>query len=41
MRTRLGIPGYESSGPGEAAKELLKIIGGDQNEIHELHPNTV
>lgn len=27
MRTRLGIPGYETSGPGEAAKELLKIIG--------------
>jgi hypothetical protein len=27
MRTRLGIPGYESSGPKEAAKELLKIIG--------------
>ena len=27
MRTRLGIPGYESSGPAEAAMELLKIIG--------------
>ncbi len=27
MRTRLGIPGYESSGPREAAKELLRIIG--------------
>lgn len=27
MRTRLGIPGYESSGPGEAALELLRIIG--------------
>ncbi|MDO9341209.1 MAG: hypothetical protein Q7T72_11880 [Bacteroidales bacterium] len=27
MRTRLGIPGYESSGPREAAKELLGIIG--------------
>jgi hypothetical protein len=27
MRTRLGIPGYESSGPREAAMELLKIIG--------------
>jgi hypothetical protein len=27
MRTRLGIRGYESSGPAEAAKELLKIIG--------------
>ncbi len=26
MRTRLGIIGYESSGPGEAANELLKII---------------
>ena len=27
MRTRLGIPGYESSGPKEAATELLRIIG--------------
>lgn len=27
MRTRLGIPGYESSGPREAATALLKIIG--------------
>ncbi len=27
MRTRLGIPGYESSGPREAATQLLKIIG--------------
>ena len=27
MRTRLGIPGYETTGPGEAATELLKIIG--------------
>lgn len=27
MRTRLGISGYESTGPGEAAKALLKIIG--------------
>ncbi len=27
MRTRLGIPGYETSGPHEAALELLKIIG--------------
>jgi hypothetical protein len=27
MRTRLGIPGYESKGPQEAATELLKIIG--------------
>ncbi|MBI5009338.1 MAG: phosphoenolpyruvate carboxykinase [Bacteroidia bacterium] len=27
MRTRLGIPGYESSGPREAALALLKIIG--------------
>ncbi len=27
MRTRLGIPGYETSGPREAASELLKIIG--------------
>jgi hypothetical protein len=27
MRTRLGIRGYETSGPREAAIELLKIIG--------------
>ncbi len=27
MRTRLGIPGNESSGPREAATELLRIIG--------------
>jgi len=27
MRTRLGIPGYESGGPKEAAEALLKIIG--------------
>jgi len=27
MRTRLGIPGYESNGPQEAALALLKIIG--------------
>jgi energy-coupling factor transporter ATP-binding protein EcfA2 len=27
MRTRLGIQGYEASGPAEAANELLKIIG--------------
>ncbi len=31
MRTRLGIPGYESSGPREAATELLKIIGVAEN----------
>jgi hypothetical protein len=27
MRTRLGIQGHESSGPKEAAMELLRIIG--------------
>jgi hypothetical protein len=27
MRTRLGIQGHESSGPKEAALELLRIIG--------------
>ena len=27
MRTRLGIPGYESTGPREAAMALLRIIG--------------
>ena len=30
MRTRLGIRGYESSGPKEAATELLKIIGAGE-----------
>jgi hypothetical protein len=27
MRTRLGIVGYESNGPKEAAMALLRIIG--------------
>ena len=27
IRTRLGIPGFESSGPKAAAEELLKLIG--------------
>jgi hypothetical protein len=27
MRTRLGVPGYETKGPREAATELLRIIG--------------
>jgi hypothetical protein len=27
MRTRLGIPGYESVGPHETALELLRVIG--------------
>lgn len=27
MRTRLGIPGFETNGPREAALELLRIIG--------------
>ncbi len=31
MRTRLGIPGYETSGPKEAAMELLRIIGVTEN----------
>ncbi|MGA1978136.1 MAG: phosphoenolpyruvate carboxykinase [Bacteroidales bacterium] len=36
MRTRLGIPGYESSGPREAAMELLRIIGaGDNSAPHQ------
>ena len=30
MRTRLGIHGYETSGPHEAAKELLRIIGASE-----------
>jgi hypothetical protein len=29
MRTRLGIPGYETNGPKEAAMALLRIIGVD------------
>ncbi len=36
MRTRLGIPGYESSGPGDAATELLRIIG--VTEDHNTNP---
>ena len=27
MKTRLGIPGFETKGPKEAATELLRIIG--------------
>jgi hypothetical protein len=27
MRTKLGLPGFETSGPKEAATELLRIIG--------------
>jgi len=30
MRTRLGIAGHETSGPREAARELLKIIGATE-----------
>jgi len=30
MRTRLGIQGYETAGPKEAAIELLKIIGASE-----------
>jgi hypothetical protein len=32
MRTRLGIPGYESSGPHETALELLKVIGVTESQ---------
>ena len=28
MRTRLGIPGYETKGPQEAAKAMFKLIAG-------------
>ena len=28
LRTRLGIPGYEASGPQEAAQELFRLIAG-------------
>jgi hypothetical protein len=30
MRTRLGIPGYQTNGPREAALELLRIIGVEE-----------
>ncbi|MBF0532811.1 MAG: phosphoenolpyruvate carboxykinase [Candidatus Omnitrophica bacterium] len=29
MRTRLGLPGYEQSGPAEAARQLLALIRGN------------
>ncbi|MDR4507610.1 MAG: hypothetical protein MRJ65_05120 [Candidatus Brocadiaceae bacterium] len=32
MRTRLGIPGYETKGPEEAARALLNIISGEKRE---------
>ena len=32
MRTRLGIPGYESSGPHETALELLRVIGVTESQ---------
>ena len=32
MRTRLGIPGYESEGPKEAARALLNVIGFTEKE---------
>ncbi len=32
MRTRLGIPGYESTGPKETALELLKVIGVTESQ---------
>jgi hypothetical protein len=32
MRTRLGIPGYESRGPHETALELLKVIGVTESQ---------
>lgn len=31
LRTRLGISGYETRGPEEAARELLRMIGGDRD----------
>ncbi|HKK41544.1 MAG TPA: hypothetical protein VJ963_03980, partial [Bacteroidales bacterium] len=36
MRTRLGIPGYATSGPREAALALLKIIGVDEEIPPEI-----
>ena len=38
MRTRLGIQGYETSGPKEAANELLKIIGATEEKLFPLSP---
>jgi len=32
MRTRLGIPGYESKGPHETALELLRVIGVTESQ---------
>jgi hypothetical protein len=34
MRTRLGIPGYETTGPKETALELLKVIGVDNHPVN-------
>jgi hypothetical protein len=34
MRTRLGIPGHETSGPREAATELLRVI-----RVKSITPN--
>jgi len=28
LRTRLGVPGYETKGPEEAAKALLNLVEG-------------
>jgi hypothetical protein len=39
MRTRLGIPGYESGGPHEAALELLRIIGVTENSSTPQTPH--
>ena len=35
MRTRLGIPGYETTGPHETAMELLRIIGVTDHQVPE------
>ena len=32
MRTRLGIPGYETTGPHETALELLRVIGVTESQ---------
>jgi hypothetical protein len=36
MRTRLGIPGYETTGPQETALELLKVIGVTESQTIAL-----
>ena len=39
MRTRLGIPGYESSGPREAAEALFRMIAEGGGPRRPDHPD--